>query len=82
MIDVSMQVYDVVNYLYASVFANQFVRRVEYNSLLRVAADMYRENLSLRTRLRDLERLASSWTGTPERNVAIVRAREALRNQA
>lgn len=56
------------------------VERVRYDNLLRATWDVYRENMVLRARLRDLERLASSWTGTPERSGEIVRAREALRD--
>jgi hypothetical protein len=75
--------YEVFAFLYrhvAELTAEQgFVARVEHDSLLKAAADVYRENMRLRARLRDLERLTSSWTGTPERSPEIVRAREALR---
>jgi hypothetical protein len=39
---------------------------------------LYRINFYLYSALHDLERLASSWSGSPEHNPAIRRAREAL----
>jgi hypothetical protein len=71
--------FDVIAALYSAV-DRRVTTIVEYQRLLSASAEVYRENLLLRRRLRDLERLASSWTGTPERNGEIVRAREALRN--
>lgn len=75
----SAHIYDVLGFVYRQVVDTTLVARVEYDTLLRAAAEVYRENIRLRARLRELERLASSWTGTPERNTEIVRAREALR---
>jgi len=50
----------------------------DYERLVSVCKRFYRENTELRAALRDLERMASSWTGTPERNGPIQRARAAL----
>lgn len=50
----------------------------DYERILSVCKRLYLENTELRDALRDLERMASSWTGTPERNGPIVRARAAL----
>jgi hypothetical protein len=71
--------YETFAFLYSRIVDRTLVTRVEYDRLLRASAHVYRENMRLRTRLRELERLASSWTGTPERSPEIVRAREALR---
>jgi len=71
-------IYETFAFLYSRLFDRSLVERVEYDKLLRASVAVYRQNVKLRKRLRDLERLASSWTGTPERSVEIVRAREAL----
>jgi len=71
--------YDAVAMIYSSFLDRRLVARVEYDNLLHASVEVFRENMKLRRRLRDLERLASSWTQTPERSVEIVRAREALR---
>lgn len=78
----SMQVYDLLGFVYRQIVDTTFVSRESYDNLLRAAAEVYRENMQLRRRLKELERLASSWTGTPERHPEIVQAREILRNQS
>jgi hypothetical protein len=75
-------VYELISLIYGGFVERSLVPRVEYDNLLSAAAEVYRENMLLRKRLRDLDRLASSWTGTPTRHPEIVRAREALRNLA
>jgi hypothetical protein len=73
-------VYWLISRIYGHVVERSLVPRVEYENLLSAAAEVYRENMTLRARLRDLDRLASSWTVTPTCHPEIVRAREALRN--
>lgn len=73
--DVSLRL---VGDIYALLHRKTQVTRREYDDLLSAAATLYAENESLRERLKELEQLASSWTGTPERNAPIVKAREAL----
>ena len=63
---------------YAAIHDRSLVTRRDYDNLLRAARRLYDENRSARTALADLEKLASSWTGTPERSSAIVHAREVL----
>jgi hypothetical protein len=48
---------------------------------VRGAVMLFHTNAVLFKRLRDLERLASSWSGSPERQPAILRAREILTPQ-
>lgn len=48
--------------------------------IARGAVALYVVNRQLYVALRDLERLASSWSGNPEANAAIRRARETLQS--
>ena len=68
----------VFGHVYAWLHASTVVARLDYENLLRAARRLYVENRDTRAALADLERLASSWTGTPERSRAIVRARAVL----
>ena len=73
--------FDAMAYLFASLRHALDLRtptREDYESLISICKRLYRENTELRERLRELERLASSWTGTPERHPVIQRARAAL----
>ena len=66
--------------LYATLHERTVVTRRDYEDLLRAARRLYIENRTTRAALADLEKLASSWTVTPERSYAIARAREVLSN--
>jgi hypothetical protein len=72
---------DVAAMLYADLARMVRARHseAEYARLAGAAHMLYRDNTELRSRLADLEQLASSWTGVPAQHAPIAEARKLLR---
>jgi len=76
--DTALDAMAMVAYAVHRLYDDSVVKRKDHEQALQMLVNVYRENNLLRQRLADLERLASSWSGSPSNHAAIRDAREEL----